>query len=143
MSGRSQLKKKDKNNCVCHFCRISENRKRAVKNKYYPCPLCNKTYCKSCTLENPKIMPDIYGCMFCQGLCCCLKKCKQDHKCCYNSKRSHRRRDKKEDLPLKRKYDEIQGSRLAIFIDYLDPEFNILREEIIYRPIPLRVISVF
>ena len=143
---RAQLKKKDKNNCVCHFCRKSENRKRSVKVKYYPCSLCNKTYCKPCTLENPKIMPDIYGCLYCQGLCCCLKKCREDHKCCYNSKRSHKRRDKKdENNLLKRKYDQIHGTYLSKFIDILEPEFKIFKEDPIhiYYPVPIRVVPVF
>lgn len=137
MLNRTEYKKKDKINCICHFCRKSENRTRVTQVKFYPCSLCNKTYCEQCTLENVDIMPDIYGCLYCQGLCCCLKKCKQDHKCCYNLRRNNKRQLENR---LKRKYSQIHGTELFKLIQVLEPEFDILKEEHVYRPIPLRVI---
>lgn len=106
MLNRTEYKKKDKINCICHFCRKSENRTRVTQVEFYPCSLCNKTYCKPCTIENPNIMPDIYGCLYCQGLCCCLKKCNQDHKCCYNLRRNNKRQG------TKRKYSQMHGTKL-------------------------------
>jgi hypothetical protein len=131
MLNRTEYKKP---NCICHFCRKSENRTRVTQIEFYPCSFCNKTYCEQCTLENSNIMPDIYGCLYCQGLCCCLKKCNQNHKCCYNLRRSQK------ENRLKRKYSQMHRTGLFKLIQVLEPEFDTFKEEHIYRPIPLRVI---
>lgn len=85
----------DKKNCVCHFCRKSGNRKRVAEVIFYSCSLCRKTYCEQCINENPNIKPDEFGCLVCQKLCCCIKKCKGDHKCCFNLRRNKNRVNKK------------------------------------------------
>lgn len=135
-------------NLTCHWCRISKNRKRNKTIKYIPCISCRKIYCEPCTFQYPDILPSIYGCLYCQRLCCCLVKCKQEHKCCYNSRRSLKNHEEKlqfhEEIKLINNRENIFLSKL---IEYLEPEFRLMEEKPIDiikpKPIPLRSILVF
>lgn len=127
-------------NLICHWCRISKNRKCYKKVEYVPCPSCRKVYCERCIDRYPEINPSIDGCLHCRKLCCCTIKCEQDHKCCYNSKRSFKRRTEKEVvINNKRKFDQMENMPLSKLIEIAEPEFSTMN---IYFPIPIRIIPI-
>jgi hypothetical protein len=78
-------------NLVCHWCRRSKNRPRAKKVEYFPCSKCRMVYCYTCVKLYPNIKPFIAGCLHCRGLCCCIRKCDKNHRCCFNSRRNLKR----------------------------------------------------
>jgi hypothetical protein len=80
----------EKNN-TCHWCRVSKNRKRKTRINYISCDLCNKIYCQPCINLYPDIEPTNKGCLVCRKLCCCMKTCMKDHKCCFNTRRQSQR----------------------------------------------------
>jgi len=108
ISGDSQ---KIQHNNSCHYCRISNARKRAKNIKYINCLTCKFSYCTYCIkkheLEN---FEKDNICLRCQDKCCCQAKvCKKKHKHCFTYKRTQKRHAEQLDLKwtkTKKEYNE-------------------------------------
>jgi hypothetical protein len=92
----------------CHYCRISQNRKRKKHVPYLNCRFCSNVFCYNCVVnhlglnfEETKNDPN-FKCLPCKEQCCCCKsECTLDHRHCFTSIRTKKRYAKARELKMK------------------------------------------